>query len=121
MSAATLRAQYPGRCTCGARFEAGACIIWDGSIRRAAVCPACAPPKAKPGPSVTARGITATFYVDAAGAVVACSFTDATDMRALEVYRLRNGAWQCHGGRNPVFSNVLTHAGIEAWRAMLAV
>lgn len=117
---ATLRAQYPGRCTCGAAFQAGACIVWDGSIRRATVCPACAPPKAARGPSVTAGSITATFYVDATGAIVGCAFTDATDMRAQELYRLRNGAWQYHSGRNPVFSTAITHAGIEAWRAKIA-
>jgi hypothetical protein len=111
-------AKYPGSCTCGASFKAGARIYWDGSIRRATGCPACAPRKAIPG--VTRRlpsGLSVRFDTHPdTGAVVLAAFSDPCGAwNAYEVYRLDSaGRWclsQC--GREAIFSRPLSHEQVQ--------
>lgn len=117
---AKMTARYPGRCLCGANFQPGAAIYWDGSVRRATGCPACAPRKAIPGEFVAMSGFSVRFdrHPDT-GAVILCHVTDPCGaFGACETYALTGGAWTLRSiGREPVLSNVATHAQIEAWRA----
>ena len=116
-------AKFPGSCLCGARFQAGARIYWDASVRRATGCPACAPRKAKPGtPHTLANGLVVRFDTHPdTGAVCLCSISDPSAWRAVETYILRDGTWQAHGcGGELVLTRPPTHAQIEGWRAQAA-
>ena len=119
-----MTARYPGRCCCGASFQPGAAIYWDGSIRRATGCPSCAPRKAIPGRSIPlSSGIMVRFdkHPDT-GAVVLCHITSSGECYgASETYSLEGGLWTLRSvGREPVFSGVATHDQVESWRAQAA-
>lgn len=117
---AKMTARYPGRCLCGANFQPGAAIYWDGSVRRATGCPACAPRKAVVGEPIQMSGFTVRFdsHPDT-GAVILCHVTDPCGAYgACETYAMTGGEWKLRSiGREPVLSGVATHAQIEAWRA----
>lgn len=119
-SPAKMSARYPGRCLCGASFQPGAAIFWDGSVRRATGCPACAVPKAVPGRPHTLRsGIVVRFDTHPnTGEVVLCSASDPSAWNACEVYALVGGRWTLRSmGREPVFAGSPSHEQIEGWRA----
>lgn len=116
---ASFPARFPGSCTCGARFQAGAKIYWDGSIRRATLCPACAPVKTVPGVSRRLpSGLSVRFDTHpVTGAVVLAAFSDPCGaFNAYEVYRLdKDGRWhlsQC--GREGIFTRALSHEYIQS-------
>lgn len=117
---AKMTARYPGRCLCGANFQPGAAIYWDGSVRRATGCPACAPRKAVAGEPIQMSGFTVRFdrHPDT-GADILCHVTDpCSAYGACETYAMTGGEWKLRSiGREPVLSGVATHAQIEAWRA----
>lgn len=119
-----IAARYPGSCLCGARFQVGAAIYWDGSVRRATGCPSCAPRKAVPGkPFKLSSGIVVRFDTHPdTGAVVLCSVSDPCGaFGAVEVYALVGGQWVCRAiGREMVLTRPPTHAQIEGWRALAA-
>jgi len=108
-------AKYPGSCLCGARFERGAPIFWDGSVRRATLCPSCRPRRAVKGQTrMCGHGISVrvdTHPDTGAPAVVALSTIE--EFGKAEVYRLRGGRWQLTGG-GMVFCAVHSHEQIEA-------
>lgn len=118
---AKISARYPGRCLCGASFQPGAQIYWDGSVRRATGCPACAPRKAVAGkPFALQSGMVVRFdrHPDT-GAVILCAVTDPCgSWGAIEVYAMVDGQWALRStGRAPVLAGVATHEQIESWRA----
>ena len=113
-------ARYPGSCLCGARFDVGARIYWDGSVRRATGCPACSPRKAVAGQPFTLRsGLSVRFdrHPDT-GAVVLCAVSDPCGAwGATEVYALVSGRWVLRShGREMVLASTPTHDQIESWR-----
>ena len=90
---AKMTARYPGRCLCGANFQPGAAIYWDGSVRRATGCPACAPRKAVAGEPIQMSGLTVRFdrHPDT-GAVILCHVTDPCGAYgACETYAMTGG------------------------------
>lgn len=116
---AAFPARFPGSCTCGARFSVGAKIYWDGSIRRATLCPSCAPVKAIPGVSrQLPSGISVRFDTHPeTGKVVLAAFSDPCGAwDALEVYRLdKGGRWQLSQcGREGIFTRPLSHEQVAA-------
>lgn len=114
-------ARYPGKCLCGASFAVGAKIYWDGSVRRATGCPACASRKAVKGtPHQLPSGLVVRFDTHPdTGEVVLCAISDPCGAwNAVEVYALVNGEWRLRSiGREPVMSGPVSHAQIEGWRA----
>ena len=121
MTSPAIAARYPGRCLCGASFAPGARIYWDGSVRRATGCPACAPRKTIPGTPINLKsGVVARFDLHPdTREVCACVVTDPCGAwNACEVYALINGEWRLRStGREPVLTHPATHAQIEGWRA----
>ena len=113
------QAQYDGRCTCGAPFKAGARIFWDRSIRRATLCPACAPPKMVHHRTVDLpNGLCASFYKHpTTGEVCGVKFTDPCGAwNASEVYQMKDGKWCPVGcGGQLVFSGTVSHETIVGW------
>jgi hypothetical protein len=124
INAAKISARYPGRCLCGNSFNVGAAIYWDGSVRRATGCPACAPRKAIVGESVSiGGGLMVRFdrHPDT-GAVILCQVTETCGaFGAFETYALMGGVWKLRAtGREAVLTNVATHDQIESWRTEAA-
>lgn len=122
-SPAKIAARYPGSCLCGAKFQPGALIYWDGSVRRATGCPSCAPRKAIAGRPFTLPGSGLVVRFDRhpdTGAVVLCQVTDPCGAwGAAEVYALVGGTWTFRAvSREPVLNGTPTHGQIEAWRAL---
>ena len=120
-SPAAMIARYPGRCLCGASFQPGARIYWDGSVRRATGCPACATRKAVAGtPRTLPSGLVVRFDTHPdTGAVVLCSISDPCGAwGAVETYAMVGGEWVPRSiGREPVLTRTPTHQQIEGWRA----
>jgi len=113
-------ARYPGRCLCGATFQAGAKIAWDASVRRATLCPKCAAPKLIPGRVRSlSNGLAARFDLHPeTREEVACILSDPCGAwGAVEVYRLRDGRWTLASfGREMVLTSTASHEEIEAWK-----
>jgi hypothetical protein len=126
MSPRRFAARFPGSCLCGARFDVGAMIFWDASVRRATPCPSCVAPRAimdKWQPLPNSRGIVYAFgRHPKTGEIAVCAFADPTSIRAVETCSLRDGHWQWTGcGGEPVFARGCpSHEAIEALRMAVA-
>lgn len=110
----TFAARYPGRCLCGASFPKGAQIFWDGSVRRATLCPSCRSPKAIKGEWKQVDGVNLRIDTHPkTGAPIFAVVATLEDWYNAEVYRLQDGKWRLHGG-GMVFTSTVGHM-IPKW------